>query len=113
MAYELNQLFIAESFHALYMDGRGRSTLSRQDLQARQELCEDLAQSLSKHCLGLQFRNDALPPDVLTEVHTGLMTPSSSLPEPEARWVTIRTAELLRWDVPAFLRDEPCIGSAG
>lgn len=73
VAYEFNQLFIAESFQALYLDCRGRSTLSREDLQARQEVCEGLAQSLSEHCLALRFRSDAPAADVMTQLHEGLL----------------------------------------
>lgn len=113
MSYEFNQLFIADSFQDLYLDSRGRSTLSREQLQARQELCEDLAQSLSEHCLTLQFRDDAAHTDVLAELHAGLLTPSASLLNGEARWVTVRTAELLQWDVPDFLRRTSALANYG
>jgi hypothetical protein len=103
VTYEFNQLFIAESFQAMYLDSRGRSTLSREDLHARQEVCEELAQSLAEHCLGLRFRDDAFSAEVLTQLHVGLLNSPSSLPACEARWVTIRTAELLQWDVPDHL----------
>lgn len=112
MGYEFNQLFIAESFQALYLDSRNRPMLLREDLQARQELCEDLAQSLAEHCIALRFCND-VPPEVLTQVHHGLLEPPSSLPAPEARWVTMRTAELLQWDVPDSLRTTPSSKARG
>lgn len=104
MVYEFNQLFVADSFQALYRDSHGRSTLSRDELNARQELCEDLAQSLAAHCLSLQLHDDEAQTDVLTQLHTGLLNPPSSLPAGETYWVTVRTAELLQWDVPVFLR---------
>lgn len=113
MGYEVNQLFIAASFQALYADGRGRPTLPREELQARQELCEDLAQSLSEVCLGLRFKVDADEGEALARCHEGLLTPPSSLPEPEARWVAIRIAELLQWDVPDSLREPPCPEACG
>lgn len=41
MGYEINQLFVAETFQQLYADGRGQPRLSREEMHARQELCED------------------------------------------------------------------------
>lgn len=111
MGYDINQLYVADSFQALYLDSRGRPTLAREQLQVRQELCEDLAQSLSEACLGLRFKSDATADDALAQVHTGLLMHPSSLPPPEARWVAIRTAELLQWEVPEFLACGPLPGS--
>lgn len=111
MGYDINQLFVAESFQGLYLDRRGRSTLPREELQARQELCEDLAQSLCEVCLGLDFKADASAKEALARCHEGLLTPPSSLPAPEARWVTTRIAELLQWEAPDFLREQPCTES--
>lgn len=106
MAYEINQLFVSASFQAIYSDRHGRPTLSHAELCARQTLCEDLAQGLAPHCETLaQRRRDASPEEVLTQVHAGLLQPPSSLPAAEAGWVTRRTAELLQWDDPSFLRD--------
>lgn len=103
MGYEVNQLFVAESFQALYLE-RGRPTVSRAELEARHDLCEDLAQSLSETCLALRLRKDLSPSDILKQVHSGLLQPPSALPAPEARWIAIRTAELLQWDVSHFLQ---------
>lgn len=113
MSYEFNQLFIADTFKALYADSRGRPTISREEMQTRQELCEDLAQSLSEVCLGLRFRADAGTSEAIVRCHEGLLTPPSSLPATEARWVAIRIAELLQWDVPDSLRTEPCPETCG
>jgi len=113
MGYDINQLYVADSFQALYLDSRGRPTMAREQLQARQELCEDLAQSLSEACLGLRFKSDATADDALAQVHTGLMMPPSPIPEPEARWVAIRVAELLQWGVPEFLLAHPCPEACG
>jgi hypothetical protein len=113
MGYEFNQLFIAKTFQNLYADIRGRPTLSRDEMQVRQELCEDLAQSLAEVCRGLCLRADAGAGDALLRCHEGLLTPPSTLPAPEARWVAIRIAELLQWDVPDSLRVEACPDTCG
>lgn len=113
MGYDINQLYVADSFQALYQDSRGRPTLAREQLEARQELCEDLAQSLSEACLGLRFKSDTTADDALAQVHTGLLIPPWSLHPPEARWVAIRTAELLQWEVPEFLLADPCPEACG
>jgi hypothetical protein len=113
MGYEINRLFVAKTFQKLYADSRGRPTLSRDEMQVRQEICEDLAQSLAEVCLGLRFKADAGACEALLRCHEGLLTPPSSLPAPEARWAAIRTAELLQWDVPDSLRAEACQDSCG
>ena len=113
MGYEINQLFVAETFQQLYADGRGRPTLSREKMQERQELCEDLAQSLAEVCLGLRFKVEASASEALARCYEGLLTPPSSLPAAEARWVAVRIAELLQWDVPDSLRAEACPETCG
>ncbi|WP_425258173.1 hypothetical protein ACPOLB_21955 [Rubrivivax sp. RP6-9] len=113
MGHDINQVFVADSFQALYGDSRGHPTLAREQLQARQELCEDLAQSVSEACFGLRFNSGTTAGDALAQVHTGLLMPPSSLPAPEARWVAIRTAELLQWEVPEFLLTDPCPEACG
>ena len=105
VGYEFNQLFVAESFQAIYLE-RGRSILSRDDLQARHELCEDTAQSLAEVCLGLQSRDDISIAEVITQCRDGLLNPPSPVTRPEAQWVAIRVAELLGCDVPGFLADQ-------
>ena len=106
MGYEFNQLFVAESFQALYLE-RGRSILSRDDLQARHELCEDTAQSLAEVCLGLQSTRDIPFAEAIKQCHDGLLNPPSPVTQPEARWVAIRVAELLACDVAELLGSPP------
>lgn len=101
MGYEFNQLIVAESFQALYVE-RGRPVLPRVELEARHELCEDLAQSLWEVCLQLQDRGRAGPVEILAQIRAGLLQPPSSLPGKEADWVATRIAELLQWPVPVL-----------
>jgi hypothetical protein len=104
VSYEINQLFVADSFQAMYLDKAGRSTLSREALHARHELCEDLAQSLSEVCLDLQSRNDIGLPAAIEQCHAGLVGSDSGVSQAEAGWVTHRIAELLQQGAPEFLR---------
>jgi hypothetical protein len=113
MGYEINQLFVAETFQQLYADSRGQPTLCHEKMQERQELCEDLTQSLAEACLGLHFKADAGTSEALSRCREGLLTPTSSLPASEARLVAIRIAELLQWDVPDSLRAEACPYTCG
>jgi hypothetical protein len=102
MTDDVNQLFVPDSFRGLYLDARGRLQLSRDALQQRYDLCEDLAQSLHEHCSMLLHRRSTTEDEVLAQVQQGLLQPPSSLPEAEARWVTTRTAELLGWATGAL-----------
>lgn len=104
MSYEFNQLFIADSFQALYLDKNGRSTLTREALHARQELCEDLAQSLAEVCLELKSRNDIGLSAAIEQCHGGLLGADSGVSRAEADWVARRIAELLQQGVPDFLQ---------
>lgn len=100
MGYEFNQQVVAESFQALYVE-RGRPLLARADLEARHELCEDLAQSLCEVCLQLHDRQRAGSAEILAQIQAGLLQPPSALPAQEAGWVATRIAELLQWPQPA------------
>ena len=47
------QIFIPDSFTALYRDARGRLSVPLAHLRDRYEVCEDLAHHLVQHCQGL------------------------------------------------------------
>jgi predicted secreted protein len=104
MGYEPNQIFIAPTFQALYMRA-GRITVSREELQARQELCEDMAQQVAEQCGALQFEKDLPESEALRLCHQGLKSASGIVSEAEAAWVVRRTAELLQWPCPEWLAD--------
>lgn len=93
---ETSQLFIPESFMALYLPlGRFKPTLPRDELAARYEFCEDLAQMLVETCKAMQFRDHLSEDIVLDRVHQGLTGEEAPVSESEAQWVVRRTAELL------------------
>jgi hypothetical protein len=63
----------------------------------RYELCEHLAQALSRELAGLGH-NIGLPTHLVRErVREGLMRQEAIVTEPEAQWVMARLADLLDW----------------
>ena len=95
-----NQIFIPPSFSALYCDAHARLRLPVAELRARYELCEDLAQHLVEQAQ--QLYHGAVPSEeeVLRRIHAGLAGAESGVTPPEARWITLRLAELLQWHSP-------------
>ncbi|QHJ01102.1 ATPase with chaperone activity [Xylophilus rhododendri] len=102
MEEDTNQIPIPESFMALYLQ-RGRPTLAREALEARLEFCEDLAAQVSELCQTVQFGGNLSESEALRKCLDGLLQPPASVSPAEARWVMCRVAELLQWDVPAWL----------
>ncbi|CAN5496794.1 hypothetical protein BH09PSE5_BH09PSE5_49480 [soil metagenome] len=102
------QIYLPVSFQELYVTpGRIKATISRSELMARYELCEDLATQLTDYARTMQFDLGISEDEVLTRCRRGLLTEPSVVTPAEATWVTRRTAELLGWDCPAFDEDEP------
>jgi hypothetical protein len=97
------QIYLPASFQELYVTpGRIKPNVSRRELMARYELCEDLATQLTDYARNLQFDLGLSEDVVLTRCRQGLLAEPSVVTPPEAIWVTRRTAELLGWDCPAF-----------
>lgn len=97
------QIFIPDSFLALYRDTRGRLTVPQATLRDRYEVCEDLANHLVQHCQGLHVEIGVDEQEVLRRCHLGLCSPDAGVSEAEAGWVVTRLAELLNWPWPEFL----------
>ena len=97
------QIFIPDSFLALYRDPRGRLTVPQTRLRDRYEVCEDLAQHLVQRCQGLHVEIGVDEQDVLQRCHQGLCSADSGVSSAEASWVVTRLAELLNWPWPEFL----------
>jgi hypothetical protein len=102
--YEENQSFVPESFMSLYLDkGRVKPRLTRIDLSARYELCEDMANMLIDTASSQQFQLGITEDDALERCWRGLlMTTATASPE-ESFWVVCRLAELLSWPIPQSL----------
>ena len=101
-----NQILIPPSFIALHSDARQRLLLPVDELRARYELCEDLAQHLTTHCQSVHIEIGAETQDVLGRCLQGLLTPQSGVSEAEANWVVTRLAELLNWPHPGLPKRE-------
>ena len=93
-----NQILIPESFMALFLaPGRSKPRAPRDVVQARYELCEDMAQLLTQTASTLQLSLGITEADVLQRVGQGLRVPDSAFTQEEAAWVLRRLAELLDW----------------
>lgn len=95
-----NQILIPPSFIAIHSDARGRLGLPVAELRARYELCEDLANHLVEQAGQLYHGGARSEEGVLLGMHAGLSGAGSGLAAPEARWITLRLAELLCWRSP-------------
>jgi hypothetical protein len=92
-----NQTFVPDSFIALFRDARERLTAPREQIAARHELCDDMANLLIDHCRTIHFRDGIDEAEVLRRVHLGLLAPPITVEPREAEWVVRRSAELLGW----------------
>ena len=101
MSYDENQLQLPPSFHALHLDAQQRPTAPLAEVQARYELCEDLAQHLVAQTAGLQHDTLRDKQDVLRRCRAALGGPEAGLAPGEADWVVWRLAELLDWPAEA------------
>lgn len=97
-----SQILIPDAFLALYRSPRsGRVTLPRDELAARHEFCEDLAQALTEPARTMLFSHGIAEDEVLHRCHAGLLGEGSGVSADEAAWVAGRLAELLEWSPPA------------
>ncbi|MGE0349698.1 ATPase with chaperone activity [Hydrogenophaga sp.] len=95
------QIEIPPSFIALYLaPGRQKPGLPRDDLTARYELCEDMAQMLTDTARQMEFSLGITESDVLERCLQGLRMEPVVVSEAESVWVVRRLAELLDWPAP-------------
>lgn len=78
----------------------GKLLVSRDELVARYELCEDLANHLTEQAQMLYHSGNASEEGVLQGIHAGLAADGSVVQPREARWIVLRLAELLNWRSP-------------
>ncbi|WP_404299957.1 hypothetical protein [Alicycliphilus denitrificans] len=97
-----NQILVPPSFIALYSDARQRLLTPAGEVRARYELCEDLACHLVEQAQQLYHGGARSEEGVLLGMHAALAGPDSGVSAPEARWITLRLAELLGWRSPAL-----------
>ncbi len=100
---EHSQILVPEAFLDLYRSpGRSRLALPREQIAARHELCEDLAQAMTEHARAMLFGAGLSEDEVLRRCHAGLRGGDAGLADGEAAWVVHRLAELLDWPQPAL-----------
>lgn len=105
---DANQIYIAPSFLALYVAPGGyKPSASQEEIAARYELCEDLAQMLTGTATELQLRSDASSAQVLQRCLDGLCGPDAVIDAQQARWVVCRLAELMQWPAPVWHNPPP------
>lgn len=92
------QIEIPPSFYDLHVDARRRLTVPMALVRERYEVCEDLANHLVEHCLGVHREIGVAEDEVLVRCHRGLMVPEAGVSVAEAGWVVTRLAELLGWE---------------
>ena len=105
-----SQLFIPDSFLAIYMDRRQRLQTALAQVAARYELCEDMAQMLVDQAQILYHQSAPSEAAILKSMYWGLSGTTADnasspaddavLAPPEARWVVLRLSELLQWQAP-------------
>jgi hypothetical protein len=101
--YDHNQTLIPDSFLALH-SAHGRALLPRDQLEARYELCEDLALHTAAF-LATHEQDPDGSDDALRRCLDGLRVEPSAVSAAEAAWVIRRVAELQDWAAPAWLAD--------
>lgn len=97
-----SQLFVPDSFIALYADRYSRVRVPLRELQTRYELCEDLATALVEQAQALYMQSAPSEAAILLSIHQGLAGADSGVDVAEARWIVLRLAELLGWQAPAL-----------
>jgi hypothetical protein len=102
--HEDSQILIPDAFVELYRQPGGHDTRipagRREEIAARYELCEDLAQLLTETAQAQHFELVVTESAVLERIHRGLMSAESPVAPVEAGWVTGRLAEVLGWPLP-------------
>jgi len=93
-----SQIIVPPSFVALFVPpGRIKPTAAREEIAARYEFCEDLAQMLTEHARTKHWELGVDEQDILQRMHQVLLGPDAPVSEAEAAWVVRRLAELLDW----------------
>ncbi|WP_353235145.1 hypothetical protein [Diaphorobacter ruginosibacter] len=99
---ETSQIQPPPSFVDIYAGRAGRLTISKPELVARYELCEDLANHLTEQAQLIYHGGNASEEGVLRTMHDALCTEGSVVQPAEARWIVLRLAELLNWRAPGL-----------
>ena len=102
--YDHNQTLVPESFLALN-SRNGRPLLPRAEIEARHELCEDVALHAGAF-LGARHQEGDDTSESLQHRHDCLRASPEAFAPAEAAWVVRRAAEPQDWAQPARLADK-------
>ncbi len=95
-----SQIYIPDSFIALYQGRNHKLLTALTEVAARYELCEDLAQMLVEQAQILYHQSAPSEQAILKTMYLGLQGEGAVVSSPEARWVVLRLSELLGWKSP-------------
>ena len=95
-----SQIFIPDSFIALYQGRNHKLLAPLTEVAARYELCEDLAQMLVEQAQILYHQSAPSESAILKTMLIGLQGEGAVVSPAEARWSILRLAELLNWKAP-------------
>jgi hypothetical protein len=99
--YDHNQTLVPESFLALH-SRHGRALRPRAEIEARYELCEDVALHTAAFLAASVHEGDDTS-QALQRCHDGLRAEPAAFAAAEVAWVVRRVAELEEWPQPAWL----------
>jgi hypothetical protein len=101
--YDHNQTLVPESFLAIH-SRHGRALGPRAAIEARYELCEDVALHAAAFLAARHQEGDDTS-EALRRCHDGLLADPEAFAAAEAAWVVRRVAELQAWGAPGWLVD--------
>ena len=99
--YDHNQRLVPESFLGIH-SRHGRALRPRAEIEARYELCEDVALHAAAFLTSRQQAGGDLG-EALRRCHDGLRADADAFTAAEAAWVVRRVAELQEWEAPSWL----------
>jgi hypothetical protein len=96
-----NQTEVPQSFMALFVErGRLKPGVTREVIESRYALCEDMACMLIEQAQTVLFDQGISEMEVLRRCHQGLLADAAVISASESDWVIYRLAELLCWAPP-------------
>lgn len=108
--YDHNQTLVPDSFLTLHAR-HGRPVGSRAEIEARYEICEDVALHTAAFLAARhQPADDTV--QALQRCHDGLKADPSAFSAAEAGWVICRVAELQEWPPPSWLAEPAATGGS-
>jgi hypothetical protein len=102
--YDHNQTLVPESFLAIH-SRHGKALRPRAEIEARHELCEDVALHAAAFLAARHHEGDDTGA-ALQRCHDGLSADPDAFAAAEVDWVVSRVAELQEWPRPDWLSSD-------